>query len=126
MSKVKFYICEHCQNLVEMIYDSGVNPVCCGEKMKELVAGTSDGAREKHVPEVTVNGNEVSVVIGSVEHPMIEKHYIMWIYLETKKGGQRVDLKPGEAPKAKFLVIDDEPVAVYEYCNLHGLWKTEL
>ena len=86
------------------------------------MANATDAAREKHVPVVTVEGNTVSVTVGSVEHPMTEEHYITWIYLETEKGGQRKALKPGEAPSATFTLIDDEPVGVYEYCNLHGLW----
>ena len=92
--------------------------------MQEIVPGTSDGAVEKHVPVYTVEGNIVNVTVGSVEHPMLEEHYIQWIALQTKNGNQRVVLKPGDAPKAKFALVDgDEVVAVYEYCNLHGLFK---
>ena len=115
----KFFICKHCGNLVGMIFSSGVPMVCCGEKMTELVANTTDAATEKHVT--------VTAVVGSVEHPMLPEHYIQWIYLLTTTGGHRTALQPGEAPKAVFTLQDDEkPVAVYEYCNLHGLWKTEL
>lgn len=124
MSETKFFVCKHCGNLIGMIENSGVPIVCCGEKMTELVANTVDASLEKHTPVVSVNGDKVEVVVGSVEHPMLEEHFIKWIYLETKKGGQRKALKPGEAPKAAFVVTDDEPVAVYAYCNLHGLWKT--
>ena len=124
MSETKFFVCKHCGNLIGMIENSGVPIVCCGEKMTELVANTVDASLEKHTPVVNVNGDKVEVVVGSVEHPMLEEHFIKWIYLETKKGGQRKALKPGEAPKATFAVTDDEPVAVYAYCNLHGLWKT--
>ncbi|MGE4213952.1 MAG: desulfoferrodoxin family protein [Anaerotignaceae bacterium] len=124
MSETKFFVCKHCGNLIGMIENSGVPIVCCGEKMTELVANTVDASLEKHTPVVSVNGDKVEVVVGSVEHPMLEEHFIKWIYLETKKGGQRKSLKPGEAPKAAFVVTDDEPVAVYAYCNLHGLWKT--
>lgn len=123
----KFFICKHCGNLVGMIFSSGVPMVCCGEKMTELVANTTDAATEKHVPVVTVEGNTVTAVVGSVEHPMLPEHYIQWIYLLTTTGGHRTALQPGEAPKTVFTLQDDEkPVAVYEYCNLHGLWKTEL
>ncbi len=123
----KFFICEHCGNIVGMIFSSGVRIVCCGDEMKELVAGTTDGAYEKHLPVVKVDGNRVTVEVGSVAHPMIPEHYIMWVYLETEKGGQRVSLNPGEDPVAVFCFTDDDkPIAAYEYCNLHGLWKTEI
>lgn len=99
--------------------------MCCGEAMKEIVPGTVDAAVEKHVPVYEVEGNVVKVKIGSVEHPMLDEHYIEWIALETKMGNQRKALKPGEAPEACFAMCDgDEVVAVYEYCNLHGLWKS--
>jgi superoxide reductase len=122
----KFFICKHCGNLVGMVLNKGVPLVCCGEEMTELVANTVDASTEKHVPVVKVEGNTLTVTIGSVPHPMEQAHYIQFIYLETKKGGQRKSLNPGDEPKAVFAVIDDEPVAVYEYCNLHGLWKTDL
>ena len=122
MSKAKFFICRHCGNLVSMIHSSGAPMTCCGEKMTELSANTTDAAGEKHVPVVTVDGGTVTVKVGSVTHPMLEEHYIQWIYLETEKGGQIKHLKPGEEPAAVFVVEDDEPVGAYEYCNLHGLW----
>ena len=122
----KFFICRHCGNLVGMVNNAGVSIICCGEKMEELVPNTVDAATEKHVPVVTVEGNTVEVNVGSVNHPMLPEHFIQWIYLETAKGGQRKNLQPGEAPHATFLLDDDEPIAVFEYCNLHGLWKTEL
>ncbi|NCC66998.1 MAG: desulfoferrodoxin [Clostridia bacterium] len=123
MAEKKFYICRHCGNLVGMVFDSGVNPVCCGEKMEELKPNVTDAAGEKHVPVVTVDGDIVTVRVGSVPHPMEEKHYIQWIYLDTEKGGQRKVLKPGDEPVAKFALTDgDEPIGAYEYCNLHGLW----
>lgn len=124
--KQKFLRCAHCGNIVGLIHDAGVPMLCCGEKMQEMEPNTVDAATEKHVPDVTVEGNKVTVQVGSVIHPMEEKHFIMWIYLETKKGGQRKCLSPGEEPKAVFVVEDDEAVAVYEYCNLHGLWKKDL
>ena len=121
---VKFYRCNHCGNIIYKVFDSKVPVVCCGEKMTELVPGTSDGAVEKHVPAVTVEGKNVHVRIGSVDHPMVDVHYIQWVALETKKGVQIKYLNPEEAPAAEFVVAEDnEPVAVYEYCNLHGLWK---
>lgn len=105
-------------NLVSL--DGGEN----GIALEALKANTSDGAAEKHVPVVSINGNTVEVAIGSVAHPMLEEHYITGIYIETTSGGQFASLKPGEEPKAVFLLKDgDEFIAAYEYCNLHGLWK---
>ena len=124
---MKFYVCEHCGNMIQFIKDKGVPVVCCGEKMKELIPGVSDGAAEKHVPAVKVEGNKVIVEVGSVEHPMAEVHYIEWIILESEKGFQKVDLKPNQKPIAEFIIAEgDKPVAAYEYCNLHGLWKADI
>ena len=122
--EVKFYRCPHCGNIVVKVKDSGVPVVCCGAPMQELVPNTGDGAGEKHVPVYKREGNEVVVRVGSVDHPMLEAHYIEWVMLQTKAGNQRKLLKPGEAPEARFLIAeDDEVLAVYEYCNLHGLYK---
>ena len=126
MSDSRFYICERCGNLIGKIHDSGVSVVCCGQKMTELVAGTVEASREKHIPVVTVDGNTVTVNVGSIEHPMVEEHSILWVYLETDKGGQRKCLEIGKAPVVKFALADEEPKAVYAYCNLHGLWKAEI
>ena len=123
-----FYKCAHCGNFVTFLTEkAAATPMCCGVKMEEVVANTVDAAKEKHVPAVTVDGNLVKVAVGSVAHPMMDAHYIQFIILETKKGYQKVDLKPGQEPAAQFLVAEgDAPVAVYEYCNLHGLWKAEI
>ena len=127
MSERKFFICEHCKNLVGSIHDSGVPMICCGQKMTALEANTVEASQEKHLPVVTVEGNVVTVAVGSVAHPMVEEHFIQWVYLLTDKGGQRKSLSAGEEPVAKFALLDGEkPLAAYEYCNLHGLWKTEL
>ena len=124
---VKFYICETCKNIITKIVDSKVPVVCCGKPMKELVPGAVDGALEKHVPAVTVDGKTVKVQIGEVIHPMMPEHYIQFIALETKNGVQIKNLKAGDEPKAEFILADDdEAVAVYEYCNLHGLWVKEI
>ncbi len=124
---VKFYICETCKNIITKIVDSKVPVVCCGKPMKELVPGAVDGALEKHVPKVTIEGNTVKVQIGEVIHPMMPEHYIQFIALETKTGVQIKNLKAGDEPKAEFLLADgDEAVAVYEYCNLHGLWVKKI
>lgn len=122
----KFLRCNHCGNIATLIEDKGVPVMCCGEKMEELKANTTDAATEKHVPEVTVEKNKVHVQVGSIIHPMTEEHLIQWIYLETEKGGQLKKLTASDEPKAVFCLADDKPVAVYEYCNLHGLWKKDL
>lgn len=124
---MKLYVCKHCGNIIEKVIDKGVPVICCGEKMAELEPNTSDGAFEKHVPAVTEEGSAIRVVIGSVEHPMLEEHHIEWIILETDKGIYRKNLQPGEVPKAEFILADGEkPLAAYEYCNLHGFWKKEI
>ena len=120
----KFFICEHCGNIIAMVKNTGVPVMCCGQKMTELVPGTTDAAVEKHVPSYVVEGNKVIVTVGEVEHPMVEEHFIEWVSIQTKQGNQRKALKPGEAPKICFSICEgDEVEAVYAYCNLHGLWK---
>ena len=120
----KFYVCAHCGNIIAYVNNSGVPVMCCGQKMQELIPGTTDASQEKHVPVYTVEGNKVHVKVGSVTHPMQEEHYIQWISLQTKQGNQRKVLKPTDAPEACFCLCEgDEVEAVYEYCNLHGLWK---
>ena len=123
---MKILKCKHCGNITYVLHDANVPMVCCGETMQQMTANTTDAAVEKHVPVVTVNGNHVEVVVGGVEHPMTEAHYITFIMLETDKGVQVRHLTPTDAPKAVFEVAEGTPVAVYEYCNLHGLWKAEL
>lgn len=123
---MKFLRCEKCGKIVGVINDCACPTICCGEEMKELVANTTDAATEKHVPVIEVNGSQVTVTVGSVDHPMLEEHFIQWIALETKEGMQRKALKPGEAPKAVFgLAEGDAVVCAYEYCNLHGLWRAD-
>ena len=126
MKEAKFYVCETCGNLVGMINESGVNMVCCGKKMTQIVPGTVEASKEKHIPVATVEGDTVKVNIGSVDHPMTEEHLIEWVYLQTCRGGQRKCLKAGDAPTVTFALCDEKPIAVYAYCNLHGLWKVEL
>ena len=126
MKETKFFICEHCGNLVEVVNDAKVPMICCGQKMTQLIPGTVEASVEKHLPVVTVDGDKVRVEIGSVAHPMAEEHSILWVYLQTDKGGQRKNLAVGEAPAAKFALLGEKPEAVYAYCNLHGLWKTEI
>ena len=126
MKNAKFYVCAHCGNLVEMVSDAGVTPICCGEKMKELVPNTVEASGEKHIPAVQVGDGIVEVNVGSVDHPMADVHWIEWVQLVTDKGSYRKQLNPGEAPKASFLLSEEKPLAVYAYCNLHGLGKTDL
>ena len=105
----KFYICRTCGNIIQKIHDSRVPVMCCGKPMEELVPNTVEASNEKHLPVV-----------------MTDEHYIEWVYVETENGGQRKDLKPGDEPNVTFSLHNDKAVAVYAYCNLHGLWKTEL
>ena len=127
MSEMKFYLCEHCGNIIGKIHDAGVPVVCCGQKMTQLIPGTVEASAEKHIPVPSVNGSVVKVAVGSVAHPMIEAHYISWIYMQTTVGGQRKNLVPGAAPEVTFALAEGEtPVAVYAYCNLHGLWKADI
>lgn len=122
--EMKFYRCKRCGQMVAIVKKKGCPIMCCGEPMEEIVAGTSDGAVEKHVPEYEVRDNKVYVCVGAVEHPMSEEHYIEWIALQTKSGNQRKALKPGDEPKAVFALLEDDEVeAVYAYCNLHSLFK---
>ena len=126
MLNTKFYICPHCGNIVEMVHDAGVKPFCCGQKMNELIPNTVDASGEKHIPAVKIGEGVVEINVGSVDHPMVDVHWIEWVQLVTDKGSYRKWLNPGEAPNVKFLLSEEKPVAVYAYCNLHGLWKTEL
>lgn len=121
---MKYFRCEHCGNIMELIEESGIPVMCCGQNMTELIPGTSDGAEEKHVPVVAVDGDRVTVMVGAVEHPMVEEHYIQWIAIETINGSQRRKLEYTDEPRAEFKLADGERfVAAYEYCNIHGLWK---
>ena len=126
MKNTKFYSCPNCGLIVETIHDTGIVPSCCGMKMDELLPNTVEASGEKHIPAVTVNGSTVTVNVGSVDHPMQDVHYIEWVQLVTENGSQRKVLKPGQAPNVIFQLDNDKPLAVYAYCNLHGLWKTEL
>ena len=122
--EMKFYRCAICGQIIAIVKKTGAPIVCCGQPMQELVPNTTDGAQEKHVPVYEVKDGKVLVTVGSAAHPMLDNHYIEWIALQTKAGNQRKSLKPGQEPKACFSICEgDEVLAVYEYCNLHGLWK---
>ena len=123
----KFYICSHCGNIIAMVKDKGVPVMCCGQKMTRLEPGVTDGAAEKHLPVWKKEGNKVFVTVGSVAHPMTEAHLIQWVVLQTEQGVQRKELAADAEPKAVFALAEgDKAVAAYAYCNLHGLWKTDL
>ena len=122
----KFFICKICGNFIGMIDNKGVPLVCCGQNMTELVPNTVEASVEKHLPVYTTSGDTMEVQVGSVPHPMLEEHHIVFIFVETERGGQRKKLNVGEEPKATFRFVDDKPIFVYAYCNLHGLWKTEI
>ncbi len=124
---MQVFKCTKCGNMITYLEKDACDVKCCGEPMVEVVANTSDGAGEKHVPVITVDGNKVTVAVGEVEHPMMDAHYIQWITLETEQGRQRKILNPGEKPVVEFALVEgDKAVAAYEYCNLHGLWKAEV
>ena len=124
---MEFYKCSHCGNIIAYAEDKGVPVVCCGEKMEKIVPNSVDASGEKHVPVVKVDGNIVTVTVGSVEHPMLDVHYIQWIVLEKENGYEVKNLTPDVAPYAEFLLAEGEKaVAAYEYCNLHGLWKADI
>ena len=120
----KFFKCEHCGNIITMIKDSGVKVMCCGQPMTEIVPNTVDAAVEKHVPTAVREGNKLTVQVGSVPHPMMAEHHIAWIIAAQANKTQRVVLDPAGSPAAEFI-LDEGPVTIYEYCNLHGLWKAE-
>jgi superoxide reductase len=120
-----FYICEKCGNMVSYIKDKGPKVVCCGVTMTKLTANTSDGASEKHVPEVKKNGKNIAVSIGSTVHPATDEHHIEWIALAEEHKTTRVQLENLEEPAAVFDDITT-PATVYAYCNLHGLWSADI
>ena len=122
--ELEFYRCEVCGQIVAVVKKTGAPLVCCGRPMKKLEAGVSDGAVEKHVPVFTAEKNKVTVNVGAAAHPMTEAHHIEWVVLQTKEGNQRRALTPGSEPVVTFPLFEgDEVVAVYAYCNLHGLFR---
>lgn len=123
-SKVVFFRCEVCGNLVELITNGGGELVCCGKPMVKLDPNTFDASTEKHVPVAERKDGKIVVTVGSVEHPMTKEHYIEWIAVVSDNGIERIELSPEDEPKATFCNKDN--VDVYAYCNLHGLWKSSL
>lgn len=125
--EMKFYRCRHCGNIIAYLKESGVKVICCGEEMGLITPNTVDASTEKHVPVIDIDGDTVTVHIGSTAHPMVKEHYIEWICLQTQGGNQRKILAPGDKPEACFKIcLGDTVEAAYEYCNLHGLWKSEI
>lgn len=122
---MKIYRCAKCGNITVKLTDSGAPLSCCGETMAELKAGVTDAATEKHVPALQINGDTLSVQVGEVVHPMTPEHSIQWILVHQGDKVQYVTLTPDSEPKATFRIEPGKPVEVYEYCNLHGLWKAE-
>ena len=123
--KIKFFVCNHCGNIIAMIKDAGVPIKCCGENMQEIIPGTSEGAQEKHIPVYDIKGETVKVCVGEIEHPMTPEHYIDWVCLETEGGFQLKKLKEGMPSQISFsLTKGDNIKAVYAFCNQHSLWKS--
>lgn len=122
--ETKFYVCPVCGQIITKLKDQNIPVICCGQVMKQLVAGEVEASTEKHIPVCEKNGNVVNVVVGSVEHPMSPEHYIEWVCLKSKQTTQIKHLAPTDKPQAVFaLANDDEVEEVFAYCNLHGLWK---
>ena len=122
--EMKFYRCKHCGQIVAIVKKTGAPLICCGEEMEEIIPCTVDASHEKHIPVYKVEGDLVTVNVGSIEHPMIDAHYIEWVAIQTTSGNQRKLLKPNDKPTVEFKILDtDKVIAVYAYCNLHGLWK---
>ena len=124
MTAPKFFICKKCGNIVGMVYDSKQPLSCCGEAMQELVPNTVDAAKEKHVPAICIDGNQVHVHIGSTEHPMAPEHYIEWVALVKDNKEYIVNLYPEQNAECRFKYIPGS--TIYAYCNKHGLWKKDV
>lgn len=123
---LNIYLCEHCKNVAIKLVDKGIPLVCCGEKMTALVPMQSDGALEKHLPVLAFDEDTLAVTVGEVLHPMLENHYINFVVVELVDGYLIKHLSPASQPVAKINVKKDDVVAVYEYCNLHGLYKVDV
>ncbi len=124
---MEFYRCSRCGNIITKLTDSKVPVVCCGEPMQKLEAGSVDAALEKHVPVAVCLPDRVEAAVGQAAHPMLPEHWIEWIVLEMERSFAVCRLTPGDEPRAVFPLQEREtPKTVYAYCNLHGLWKTEL
>ena len=124
--EMKFYRCKHCGQIIAIVKKTEAKVMCCGDVMEEIIPGSMDASLEKHVPQFRVDGDTVIVNVGSIDHPMIPEHYIEWVAIQTKDGNQRKALKPNTKPEVSFKISKgDEVLAVYAYCNLHGLWRNQ-
>lgn len=121
---LEIYKCEICGNMVEITHTGGGSLVCCGEEMKLMLENTVDASKEKHVPVIETGAESRTVKVGSVPHPMEEKHYIEWIEIAADGKSCRQYLKPGDEPMRKFCSSKEE-VTARAYCNLHGLWSAK-
>jgi len=122
----KFYSCKRCGNVAVLVVVKGGELVCCGEAMGELMPNTVEASVEKHLPVVEKTADGIKIKVGGVPHPMQEDHYIDFVYVKTERGGQRIKLDVGGPPEAEFRFADDKPTEVYAFCNLHGMWKTDI
>ena len=127
MEKIKIYKCSICGNIAIKVIDKNTQLKCCEKFMEELKANDTEASLEKHVPFVTINDNIATAVVGETQHPMQEEHFINFIIFQTTNGYFVKNLKPNTAPVAQYILNENEKLlAVYEYCNLHGLWVKEL
>lgn len=126
MTELKMYVCEKCGNVTMKLVDGKAPMSCCGQHMTVLAGHTTDGALEKHVPALTLEGSILHVQVGDVLHPMLPEHFIQWILVHQGDRVQVAYLTPDQEPKADFIIDPASPATVYEYCNLHGMWKAEL
>ena len=122
----KFFRCSECGNMIGFIEDKGIDLICCGQPMKIIEPNVTEASTEKHLPVAEIDQDRIVVKVGSVEHPMLDEHYIQWIAVMSANRVQRVRLEPHMKPEATFYVLEKGDVEIYEYCNLHGLWKTTI
>ena len=120
---MKFYKCNHCGNVITKVVDKNVPVICCGEQMKELFPNTVEAAVEKHKPEIKIDGDKVTIQVGSVEHPMTDDHHIQFVAVELSDRSGIINLVPGQKPVVQIQLKPGQKIEkVYAYCNLHGLW----
>ena len=124
MKEIKFYVCKYCGKLIRVLNTNNTKTICCGEEMKELVANSVDASLEKHKPVVEIVENELLIKVGSIFHPMTKDHYIQWIIVNNDERCYEVELFPEQDPVVRIPLLRNS--TIYAYCNLHGLWKTEI
>lgn len=121
----RFYYCKDCGGIFGLIHSEQPS-CCCKSALMPIAPKRAETGAEKHLPKVAVLKDRVLVDVGEIAHPMESAHHIGWIYLQTNRGGQRKTLVPQQPPRAEFALLEERPLAVYAYCNQHGLWKIEL